>query len=271
MSYEALTVKPVTRRIGAEISGLDLTRPLSNRQTEELKMALADHLVLFFRDQKISHEDHKRLGRVFGELAIHSGVSGLEDHPEVVAIHADEDSKSVAGGVWHSDLSCDPIPPLGSILYIHTMPEHGGGDTVFASMYAAYETLSDRMKAYLEGLTAIHDANPIYKALFPDLDRQYNCSTHKIVRTHPATGKKLLFVNGQYTTRIPELPKPESDAVLQFLFNHQKHPGFQVRFRWEPHSIAFWDNRSCLHHAIWDYYPEVRSGYRVTVAGDPVV
>ena len=269
MNYEVLNVKPVTRRIGAEISGIDLTRPLSNRQTEELKHALADHLVLFFRDQPITHEDHKRLGRAFGELAIHTGVSGLEDHPEVVAIHADEESKSVAGGVWHTDLSCNEEPPLGSILYLHTVPENGG-DTVFASMYAAYDSLSPRMKAYLEGLTAVHDANPIYKALFPDLDKTYPCSTHPIVRTHPDTGRKLLFVNGQYTTRIPELPKPESDAILAFLFNHQKHPSFQVRFRWEPHSIAFWDNRSTLHHAVWDYFPEVRSGYRVTIAGDRV-
>ncbi|MDR3510940.1 MAG: TauD/TfdA family dioxygenase [Caulobacteraceae bacterium] len=267
MSYEALTVRPVTPRIGAEVFGVDLTRPLSNRQTEELKNALADHLVLFFRDQPIDHESHKTLGRSFGELAIHSGVSGLPEHPEIVAIHADANSKYVAGENWHSDLTCNAEPPMGSILYLHTAPDYGG-DTLFSSMYAAYEALSPRMKAYLEGLTAVHDGDHVYKPLFPDVDRKYPCSTHPVVRTHPVTGRKLIFVNSSYTTRIVEVPKEESNAILAFLYDHVKNPNFQVRFRWKPHSIAFWDNRCTQHLATWDYFPQTRSGYRVTVAGD---
>lgn len=267
MSDEALTIKPVTPRIGAEVFGLDLTRPLSNSQTEALKTALADHQVLFFRDQPISHEDHLRLGRAFGELAIHSGVAGLADHPEIVAIHADENSKFVAGENWHSDLTCDASPPMGSILYLHTVPETGG-DTLFSSMYAAYEALSPRLQAYLEGLTAVHDGDHVYRPLFPDADRSYPCSTHPVVRTHPVTGRKALFVNSSYTTRIVELPKPESDAVLGFLYQHFANPNFQVRFRWRPNSIAFWDNRCTQHMATWDYFPQRRSGFRVTVAGD---
>ncbi|WP_421738331.1 TauD/TfdA dioxygenase family protein [Caulobacter sp.] len=267
MAYEVLDVKPMTRRIGAEIFGVDLGRPMSNRQFEEMHQALTQYQVLFFRDQDMTHEAHKDFGRKFGDLAIHSGVPGLPDHPEIVAIHADANSKFVAGETWHSDLTCDPEPPLGSILYMKVLPEFGG-DTCFASMYAAYETLSDKMKAYLEGLSAVHDANPVYKAIFPDIDRNYNCSTHPIVRTHPVSGRKSLFVNPSYTTHIAGLPKAESAAILGYLYQHAGNPDFQVRFRWKENSVAFWDNRCTWHQAIWDYFPDTRTGYRVTVAGD---
>ncbi len=264
---DGLVVTPLTPRIGADVSGLDLRQPLSPEQVARLKQALADHLVLFFRDQPIDHAAHKRFGRYFGELAFHSAVPGLDDHPEIVAIHADADSKYVAGEDWHSDLTCDAAPPLGSILHLHTVPETGG-DTLFASMYAAYEALSPRMQAYLEGLTAIHDADHVYRPLFPDVDRRYPCSTHPVVRTHPVTGRKLLFVNSSYVTRIVEVPESESAAVLGFLYDHIKNPNFQVRFRWSANAIAFWDNRCTQHLATWDYFPQVRSGFRVTVAGD---
>jgi taurine dioxygenase len=262
-----MKVTPLTPRIGAEISGLDLRAPLGADQIAALKQALADHLVLFFRDQPINHEAHKRFGRAFGRLQPHSAVPGIEGHPEIVAIHADADSKYVAGEDWHSDLTCDAEPPLGSILYLHTVPPNGG-DTLFASMYAAYEALSARMQAFLEGLVAVHDADHVYRPLFPDVERKYPCSSHPVVRTHPVTGRKLLFVNASYTTRIEGLPKDESDAILAFLFAHLQNPNFQVRFRWSPHAIAFWDNRCTQHLATWDYFPEVRSGFRVTVAGD---
>ena len=167
MAYEVIEVKPMTRRIGAEISGVAL-ESLGNRQVEEIHDALIAHQVIFFRDQTLSHDGLKALGRHFGKLAIHSGVPGLADHPEIVAIHADADSKFVAGESWHSDLSADAEPPLGSILYLPIVPE-SGGDTLFASMYAAYDALSPRMKTYLEGLSAIHDADHVYRALFPDL------------------------------------------------------------------------------------------------------
>jgi taurine dioxygenase len=267
MAYDSIEVRPITLRIGAEVSGVDLSEPLSNRQRDELHQAMAQHQVLFFRDQEMSHEAHKAFGRAFGDLAIHSGVAGLADHPEIVAIHADADSKYIAGENWHSDLTCNAEPPMGSILYLHTVPEVGG-DTLFASMYAAYDALSDRMKAYLEGLTAIHDGDHVYRPLFPDLDRRYPCSTHPIVRTHPVTRRKSLFVNASYTTRIPEVPKEESDAILAYLYAHCTNPNFHVRFRWKPRSVAFWDNRCTQHLAVWDYFPQTRSGFRVTVAGD---
>ena len=267
MPYEVLDVRPLTKRIGAEIFGVDLNAPLSNHVQSELHDALMAHQVIFFRDQPLSHESHLRLGRAFGDLAIHSGVAGLPDHPEIVAIHADADSKFVAGEEWHSDLSADAEPPMGSILYMHTLPPEGG-DTLFASMYAAYDALSPAMQAFLEPLTATHDANHVYKALFPDIDRKYPCSSHPVVRTHPITRRKSLYVNKSYTTRINELSAKESAALLNFLFEHVKDPNHQVRFRWQQHSVAFWDNRCTQHFAVWDYFPEVRSGYRVTIAGD---
>lgn len=267
MTYDAIEVKPMTRQIGAEIFGLDLSKPLSDHRFEELHEALTRHQVLFFRDQSLSHDAHKELGRRFGKLAIHSGVAGLPEHPEVVAIHADAQSTFVAGENWHSDLTCDAEPPMGSILYLPVVPA-AGGDTVWASMYAAYDTLSDRMRAYLEGLTAVHDGDHVYRALFPDANRTYPRSAHPIVRTHPVSRRKLIFVNPSYTTHIVGVPREESAAILGYLYQHCANPDFHVRFRWQPGSVAFWDNRCTWHKAIWDYFPDVRSGFRVTIAGD---
>lgn len=266
MDYKSITVKPVTPRIGAEIGGVDLVSA-SEAQIDEIKTALAEHLVLFFRDQPLTHEAHRAFGMAFGPLAGHSGVPSIPEYPDIVRIHIDANSSRAPGEKWHSDLSSDPEPPLGSILALHTVPE-SGGDTLFASMYAAYDALSPRMKTYLEGLTAIHDGNHVYKRLFPDSDKSYPVSEHPVIRTHPVTGRKLLFVNSSYTTHLVGVPRDESDAILAFLFAHVTHPNFQVRFRWQPNSIAFWDNRSTQHLATWDYFPETRSGYRVTVAGD---
>ncbi|MDE1145909.1 MAG: TauD/TfdA family dioxygenase [Azospirillaceae bacterium] len=267
-AYQSFQVKPSAVALGAELLGIDLSQPLTELQVAEVKDAFARYQVIFFRDQaKLTHEAHKDFGRHFGKLAIHSAVAGIDGHPEIVAIHADANSKYVAGENWHSDLSCDAEPPLGSILHIHTLPPVGG-DTCFSSMYAAYDALSDRMKAYLDGLTAEHDANHVYHALFKDYDKRYPCNSHPVVRTHPVTGRKSLFVNSSYTTRINEVPEEESRAVLAMLYDHVKNPNFQIRFRWEPHSVAFWDNRAVQHLAVWDYFPNVRSGFRVTVAGD---
>ena len=266
MADGSIEIVPLTARIGAEIRGVDLARP-TNHQLEEIADAIAAYQVIFFRDQHMTHDQHKAFGRAFGELAIHSGVPGLPDHPEIVPIHADENSKNVAGENWHSDLTMNAEPPMGSILYMPIIPPVGG-DTMFASMYAAYEALSPRMKAYLEGLTAVHDGDHVYRPLFPDIDRRYPCNTHPVIRTHPVTGRKGIFVNASYVTHIVEVPKEESDAILRFLYQHCANPNFHVRFKWEANSVAFWDNRCTQHLAVWDYYPAVRSGFRVTVAGD---
>jgi taurine dioxygenase len=261
--YRAISVEPASPRIGAEIGDIDLTRPLSPTQVDELKHAFADYQVLFFRGQKISHEDHLRLASIWGNAGIHVGGktnSKLTDDPRVRIFRADASSQQVSGDVWHTDQSCAPVPPLGSILYIHTVPPHGGGDTLFASMYAAYDGLSAPMKLYLEGLTARHDAYDIFGPGTPTAD-------HPVIAVHPETGRKLIFVNRAFTRRINEVPEEESRGVLQFLFNHCALPEFSMRFRWEPHSIAFWDNRCVHHHAVFNYWPHTRSGFRVQIEG----
>ena len=272
MSYQTIEVNPVTPGIGAEISGVDLSSSLGNQQFQEVHDALMEHQVIFFRDQSIDLEQQKSFGRRFGELHIHPGSPAPEGHPEILVVHADENSKRIAGQHWHSDVSCDLEPPMGSILHLNTVPP-SGGDTIFASMYEAYDALSDRLKTYLEGLTAVHDGEHVYRGRYvdrggDDSGKIYPNAVHPVVRTHPVTQRKALFVNSTFTTRINEVPRDESTAILSYLYQHCSQPAFQVRFRWQPDSIAFWDNRCVQHIAMWDYFPQVRSGFRVTVKGD---
>jgi len=186
-----------------------------------------------------------------------------------MVIHADEHSPRANGEGWHSDVSCDPEPPMGSILYIRRCPPQGG-DTLFASMYAAYEALSERMKAYLAGLAAIHDGEDVYRGLYAGVADKpsYPRAEHPVVRTHPVTGRKALYVNRGFTRRILGVPLDESHAVLEYLYQHAANPLFQCRFRWRENSVAFWDNRCTQHRAMWDYWPHTRSGHRVTIRGE---
>ena len=262
----------MTPRIGAEVSGIDLTKSLGNQQFQELHDALMEHSVLFFRNQDVDVEQHKNFGRLFGDLHIHPGSPPPPGHPEILIVHADKNSKHIAGENWHSDVTCDAEPPMGSILHLWEVPK-SGGDTLFASMEAAYDDLSERMKIYLDGLNATHSGEQIYRGRYnnqkhDDTNVTYPRNVHPVVRTHPVTGRKSIFVNKTFTTHINEIPKAESDSVLAFLYSHCAKPDYQVRFKWQPHSIAFWDNRCVQHLALWDYYPQVRSGYRVTVKGD---
>ncbi|MBI1198517.1 MAG: taurine dioxygenase [Phenylobacterium sp.] len=269
--FEHFRASRLTPLIGAEISGLDLRKPLAAPVVEELRLALADHLVLFFRDQAISPEQHVAFGRNFGELHRHPAAPHVEGRPEVMIIAADETSERANGEGWHTDVSCDPEPPMGSILHIKACPPEGG-DTLFANMYAAYDALSDRMKAHLDGLEAVHDGEHVYRGLYANLgvaDKpSYPRARHPVVRTHPWTGRKCLYVNQGFTTHLVGLPREESAALLGYLFRHMAHPLFQCRFRWTPDAIAFWDNRSAQHHAIWDYWPHRRFGRRVTIKGE---
>ncbi len=269
MRYESISVTRCSPMIGAEIGNIDLTKPLSNREVEEVHGALLDHCVIFFRDQAIDFELFKRLGRYFGEL--HYSVAGdgapskqLKEEPEIRSLHFDENSKEVSGEVWHTDQSCAAMPPMASILHLHTVPPDGGGDTMFASMYAAYDALSPRMKAYCQGLTAVHDGRRAYETTSTN---KLPISTHPLVVKHQETGRKLLYFTGVVVTKINELPQEESDALIRFLTDHCAHPNFQMRFRWRPNSISFWDNRCAHHRAIWDYFPNVRSGYRIQIQG----
>jgi taurine dioxygenase len=269
--YTTITVDKLTPIIGAEISGIDLRLAPSNQQLDEIHRALAENLVIFFRDQPITPEQHLAFGRLFGDLHFHPAAPSVDGHPELLKIYADKDSPRANGEEWHSDVSCEPEPPMGSILHIRQCPPRGG-DTLFANMYAAYEALSDRMKAYLDGLTAIHSGEHVFRGMYANYGVKdkpsYPKAEHPVIRTHPVTGRKLLFVNRTFTTRILGIPRDESDAILEYLYRHAANPLFQCRFRWQPDSIAFWDNRCAQHHAMWDYWPHTRSGARVTVKGD---
>ena len=262
-TYQTITVKPYSPAIGAEIGNIDLTRPLTDLELSEIRRAFTDYMVLFFRQQEISFDDHARFGEYFGTLGQHVGKktnSQATNDLRVRKFHADGETPRVSGNVWHTDQSCAPIPPLASVLYLHTLPPNGGGDTGFASMYGAYDALSDNMKTYLERLTAHHDGSRQFGAGTPEAD-------HPVVVRHPESGRKLLYVNEAFTSHINEVSREESKAILEFLYDHQKRPEWSTRFRWEPHSIAFWDNRCVHHRAISDYLPSVRSGYRIQVEG----
>jgi taurine dioxygenase len=262
-------IRKVTPAIGAEISGIDLSQPLSNSEVDAVHDALMAHQVIFFRDQDMSIDQHKAFGRLFGDLLVHPAAKAeVEGHPEIRVVRADENTRVATGEVWHSDMSCEPEPPMGSILYMHDTPETGG-DTAFANMYLAYETLSEPIKRLCEGLTALHSSAHVYsKDAYTRSDKRFPEAVHPVVRTHPVTRRKCLFVNRGFTTRIKELGKHESDAVLDMLVRHTETPEFQCRFRWAPHSVAFWDNRAALHRATFDYHPAVRHAHRVTIKGD---
>ena len=270
-SYEALRLRRLSPHLGVEVDNIDITRPLSNRQVEELRTALGEFGVLFFHNQPFDYDSQKRFGRYFGELDIHPNTPGPDGHPEILPIHADANSKIIAGEKWHSDVSCRQEPPLGSILHLHTLPETGG-DRLFASLSAAYDALSPRLKAYLEGLTAFHSGERNYRKRnritgVDDTGRSFPSATHPVVIRHPISGRRGLYVNRLFTYRINEVPEEESDAILNYLYQHAEKPDFQIRFRWQKDAVAFWDNRAVQHLAIWDYFPQTRSGSRVSIKG----
>lgn len=269
--YQTITVAKLTPLIGAELGNVDLSKPLPTEQQAEIHRALTENLVIFLRDQHITPEQHLAFGRLFGELHVHPAAPHEEGHPELMIIRTEASSTRANGEGWHSDVSCEEEPPLGSILYLRQCPPCGG-DTLFANTYAAYEALSERMKGYLEGLTAVHDGEHVYRRLYANLgveDRpSYPRAEHPVVRTHPVSGRRSLFVNRGFTTKLVGVPREESDAVLRYLFDHLENELFQCRFRWRERSIAFWDNRCVQHRAMWDYWPHTRSGNRVTIRGD---
>ncbi len=267
MKYQLIEVEPLTPRIGAIVHGVDLTRPLSDEMFSEIYDAWMDHLVLFFRDQPMTPEQHLEFGKRFGELHIHPAAPYAHGNPALMKIHTDKDSHRNNGEGWHSDVSADEEPPMASILHIHQTPSRGG-DTLWANMYAAYEALSDPIKELLGRMTAVHAAD--YAGFYGDHkpQRESPRAEHPVIRSHPVTKKKALFVNRGFTRRINGITRQESDALLGMLFEHVKNPNFHCRFRWASNSVALWDNRCTQHMAVWDYYPETRSGIRVTIKGD---
>jgi taurine dioxygenase len=272
-AYHRIDVRRYAPALGAEVRGVTLADGLDDATYAEVRRALLEHQVLFFKEQReIRPETQVAIGKRFGELHFHPAAPQMAGHPEIFEIYTHKDSKIANGEFWHSDVSCDEIPPLGTILQVHVLPEIGG-DTLFANMYAAYDALSEPLKAMLGGLTATHGSEHVYRGRYSDrgvddTGRSYPSAAHPIVRTHPETGRKALYVNRTFTTRINELGEAESESILGFLFDHGEQLDFQIRFRWEQHDVAFWDNRCTMHHAVWDYWPHERKGRRVTIKGD---
>ena len=269
MSYQEIEITTLTPKLGAEVDGADLAN-LSDVQIAEIKAAFREHLVLVFRDQTLTRDEQKTFGRLFGELQTHPAKTnlGVPGDPEIFDINITPKTKVANGEAWHTDLSCEPIPPMASALYITEVPPSGGGDTLFANMYEAFDTLSEEVKRMLCELTAFHDGFKDLKAygFEPKPEQTYPTATHPVVIAHPDTGRPVLFVNEPFTSHIHELSSKESEAILKMLYHHiETNTRFHCRVKWQQNTVVLWDNRAVHHHAVWDYYPETRRGERVTM------
>jgi len=270
-TYQTIGVEPLSPTIGAVIRGVRMGAETGEEQVAEIRRALLERKVVFFRDQDVSVEDHIAFGAKFGELEIHPFTPNLEGHPEVVVIHHGPKSKR-GQNRWHSDVTWRLEPSLGSILRARVVPPVGG-DTLFADMVAAYEGLGDEMKEKLDGAVAVHSfAHNFGRAMNEEqlarFREQYPDARHPVVRTHPETGARALYVNAAFTTHIEGMAAEESARTLRYLYRQASHPECQCRFRWQENSVAFWDNRSVQHYAAFDYFPAERRVERVTIVGD---
>lgn len=282
-SYQHIEVKPYGGACGAEIFGVDISSSISNDAISEIKLAFLDHLVIFFRNQTIGPQGLKAFGKHFGSFHIHPFVGSLENHPEIMIVVKNPEDKYNFSGTWHSDVTFDETPPLGSILCAMDVPTYGG-NTLFANQYLAYDMLSDTYKTILSDLNAIHSAENVYgeQGEYNSQDyrskhsgtpiqsdhRAHKRTAHPIIRTHPETGRKALYVNEPFTVGIEGMLEEESEPILRYLVQHAIQPDICCSFRWEPGSIAFWDNRCLQHYALNDYPGERRVMWRLTINGD---
>jgi taurine dioxygenase len=268
-------VKRLSPSIGGEIHGVDLSKPLGSELKELIYEALLVYKVIFFRDQNISTEEHINFSKNFGELEIHPFAPKKEDFPEVLVITHNENSKG-RENTWHSDVTWRKEPSLGSVLRMIQKPAHGG-DTLFADMYAAYDGLPDHVKKKLDGAIAVHDFANFRNRLIKEgksaeeiqaFNEEYPMPEHPVIRTHPDTQKKVIYVNAAFTQYIKDWKEEDSKEMLTYLYSRSSVPEYQCRFAWEENSIAFWDNRACQHYANSDYWPNIRKVERVTIIGD---
>ncbi len=272
-----ISVTRLSGTVGAEVTGVDLAEPLEPSDIAELRQAFLDHHVLVFRDQQLSPEQQMAFGRCFGELDTHPFVASHPDYDEVLEIVTEPDDRANFGGGWHTDLTFLDAPDLGSILYAVEVPAVGG-DTLFANQHAAYEAMSEPMRTMLESLVATHSAGPQYGAGGYSTRSKAMTTTnaqlvdrvveHPVVRTHPETGRKGLYVNAAFTTSIRGLRRDESRAMLDLLFAQAVKESFTCRVQWEPGTLAMWDNRSVQHFALHDYAGQRRHMRRITIKGD---
>jgi taurine dioxygenase len=275
MTGKSISVAPAAGAIGAEISGIDLSQELSDDSVAAIRQALLDHLVVFFREQELTPRQIMAFARRFGEPVTYPFVKGLDDFPEITPILKRESDRSNFGGLWHSDTTYQEVPPMGTILYGIEIPPYGG-DTEFANQYLAYETLSAPLRGFLDGLKAVNVSgkgatqktrDEMMKQAPSGLKGDELSARHPVVRTHPETGRRALYVNGAHTLHFDGMTEEESAPILEFLFRHQVKAEFTCRFRWAKGSVAFWDNRCTQHNPINDYHGFRRLMHRVTLAG----
>ncbi len=276
MRNTALEIHPVAGSIGAEIHGIDLSRDLDDATVAALRQALLNHLVIFFRDQDLPPDRFLALARRFGTPVEYPFVKGIEGYPEIIAVAKLPNESINFGGVWHSDTTYLEQPPMATLLAAREVPEFGG-DTIFANQYLAYEALSEGMQRVLDGLSGISSSLKADASRTRE-DRIRSDGTaearkilraeHPVVRTHPETGRKALYVNVAHTVGLAGLAEEESAPLLSYLFRHQIRPEFTCRFRWRPGSLAIWDNRCAQHYAVNDYHGQKRVMHRITLAGD---
>jgi taurine dioxygenase len=277
LAYDAIHLSRLTGGCGAEISGVNIAH-LTNRQWEQVRQAFAEHGVIFFRDQNLSPEDHIAFARRWGPIDINRFFKAVPGHPEIAEVRKEKEQTTNIGGGWHTDHSYDEAPAMGSILVARELPDEGG-DTLFASMYAAYDSLSEGLRGTLEGLRAIHSdahvfgARGYHKQVGETGDRIGNADavrgevSHPVVITHPESGRRALYVNPAFTLRFEGWSEADSRPLLEHLYRHATRPEFTCRFRWAPGSVAFWDNRATWHYAANDYHGERRLMHRITVGG----
>jgi taurine dioxygenase len=273
-----LTVTRVGAHLGAEVTGLDLRKPMSDEVRDAVADALAENELLIFRNQDISSQNLIDFGGRFGELTVHPFAPRDKDVSVLIKFRNDETNPPFRTDVWHSDETFRKEPPKATVLVAKEVPAIGG-DTMFASMAAAFDGLSDRMQNFISGLEAVHDFKP-FRELFDDSEEDrknvmrwealYPPAVHPVVRVHPATGRKVLFVNPQFTVAIKNMDERESKALLEILFQQATVPEYQFRHHWAPHTLIMWDNRSTQHYAVNDYFPQRRYMERVTIKGGPV-
>jgi taurine dioxygenase len=276
MAGNSIEIHPIAGTLGAEISGVDLSRDLDSGTIAAIRRAWLDRLVIFFRAQALAPEQFLAFARRFGDVIEYPFIKGIDGFPEITPVIKLEHERVNFGGLWHSDTAYLECPPMGTMLIAREVPPFGG-DTLFANMYLAYETLSAGMKRLLNGLVGVNSSakadvtktreDRIRDGARADAKSEY-IAEHPVLRTHPETGKKALYVNRGHTVRFKDMTEEESAPLLQFLFTHQQRPEFTCRFRWEVGSIAFWDNRCAQHNPINDYHGYRRVMHRVTLAGD---
>jgi taurine dioxygenase len=276
MRATLMQVRPIAGAIGAEVHGVDLGAEVSDATIAGIRRAWLEHCVLFFREQPLTPAQFLGLAKRFGEIVEYPFIKGIEGFPEIIPVVKLEHETTNFGGVWHSDTSYLPQPPMATLLIAREVPAKGG-DTMFANTYPAYEALSDGMKRLLEGLIAVNsslkaDASRTREDRVKDMRRQdakqEYVAEHPVVRTHPETGRKALYVNVAHTQRFKDMTEAESAPLLDYLCQHQTRPEFTCRFRWDVGSIAFWDNRCAQHNPINDYHGYRRAMQRITLAGD---